>query len=192
MATTDFSFDAIASYRSNKKFIASFNIKDGEEKHISSIVNLAYERGEKGMWKIKGRTNPDEIKNFCNNNNIIVIKENDTIVGSIYVTSSFNSNSNLGELGMLAVHEDYLGQGVGSLLIKCAEEFCKKSNCKQIRLELLAPKDYVHPFKHRLDQWYTKLKYVKGKTEDFMAAFPQIAPNLAVPCNFTVYIKDLL
>ena len=66
MATTDFSFDAIASYRSNKKFIASFNIKDGEEKHISNIVNLAYERGEKGMWKIKGRTNPDEIKNFCN------------------------------------------------------------------------------------------------------------------------------
>lgn len=192
MATTDFIFDAIASYPSNKDYIASFNIKDGEEEKISNIVNLAYKRGENGMWKIYGRTNPDEIKNFCNNNNIIVIKENDTIVGSIYVTNSFNNNSNLGELGMLAVNEDYLGQGVGSLLIKCAEEYCKKSNCKQIRLELLAPKDYVHPFKNRLDQWYTKLKYVKGKTEDFMTAFPQIAPNLAVPCNFTVYIKDLL
>ena len=55
------------------------------------------------------------------------MKEKEIIVGSVYVTNCFNENSELGELGMLAVNKNYLGQGIGTLLINCAEEYCKKS-----------------------------------------------------------------
>ena len=177
----------------NTKFSATFQITNMEEEiFIANMVNVAYSRGEEGMWKDDAkRTSPEEIKQFGENNNIIVVKEKEIIVGSVYVTNCFNENSELGELGMLAVNKEYLGQGIGTLLINCAEEYCKKSNCKQIRLELLTPKSYEHPFKKRLNLWYTKLKYKKGITEDFNSAYPQIVPMLACDCDFTVYTKDL-
>ena len=42
-----------------------------------------------------------------------------------------------------------------------------------------------------LEMWYGRLGYIKGAPEDFAAAFPRIAPLLAVPCEFTVYLKPL-
>ena len=182
------------------EFVASLKAEKGDEHKIASIVNLAYNRGEKGMWKNHAkRTNPEEIKKHCCNHNIIIVRvankgvveKEQKIVGTVYVTNSFCDDSEVGELGMLAVHEDYLGQGIGTLLIQCAEEYCRRSHCKTIRLELLTPKSYVHPFKKRLDEWYRRMQYVKGLTEDFNKVYPHIVPMLSCECDFTVYTKIL-
>ena len=184
----------------SNQFVASLKAEKGDEHKIASIVNLAYSRGEKGMWKSHAkRTNPEEIKKHCCDHNIIIVRAADErvmgneqrIVGTVYVTNNFCGDAEVGELGMLAVHEDYLGRGIGTLLIQCAEEYCRRSKCKTIRLELLTPKSYVHLFKKRLDEWYRKMQYVKGLTEDFNKAYPHIVPMLSCECDFTVYTKIL-
>lgn len=40
-----------------------------------------------------------------------------------------------GEISRIYVHKDYLGRGVGSRLLKLAEESLKKRGCTEIRIE---------------------------------------------------------
>ena len=81
-------------------------------------------------------------------------------MGSIYCDTAFDVN--LGKLGMLAVREEHTRKGLGNLLVSCAENKSKESGCIQMRLELLIPRDYEHPYKKFLHEWYTKVGYVKG------------------------------
>lgn len=174
--------------------------------HIVQIVNAAYTRGEQGMWKGECmRTNDAEMKVLLSESKILLLRRSSTVAsdnaagasftttsflcGCIFVNASFGEA--LGELGMLCVSETCLGRGLGRLLVSSAELYCKKNGCKQMRLELLTPRAFVHPVKAWLDGWYQRLGYVKGVTEDFGAAYPRIAPLLACECNFTVYLKDL-
>ena len=98
----------------------------------------------------------------------------------------------LAELGMLAVHKDYLRLGLATSLIKAAEERAFKNDCQRMRLEILSPKTWEHPEKKMLKAWYTtKLGYVEGETEDFSKHFPVLKKNLKCECIFTIYIKEL-
>ena len=168
------------------------NIED-----IVEIVNVAYSNGEKGMWKDPKakRTDEIEVKNFIHDKKIIVGRlrsDHRVIVGCIYCDTTFSKS--VGELGMLSVSQSFTLRGIGSLLIRSAEEHCRKNGCASIRLEILQPKDIDHPFKKFLHGWYTKLGYVKTKTETwgvFTKMFPKIVKLLAVACNFNVYMKKL-
>ena len=74
---------------------------------------------------------------------------------------------------MLNVAEDHRRSGAGRALIAAAEERCRASGCQRIRLQLLTPKDFVHPVKVWLEQWYTQLGYVRqGDGEDFGKGVP--------------------
>ena len=58
---------------------------------------------------------------------------------------------------------------------------------------ILSPRDVEHPMKAMLKSWYTKRHgYVEAEQQDFAAGFPDLAPLLAVPCDFTVYRKPLM
>ena len=111
------------------------------------------------------------------------------LTSSISRPSQFSADT--GELGMLSVSAGHLGSGLGRRLLLSAEAHCKAAGCTQMRLELLAPRDSPHPTKKWLDAWYARQGYAKGAPDDFAAAFPRIAPLLAVPCVFTVYLKPL-
>ena len=98
-----------------------------------------------------------------------------------------------GEIGMLAVASSHLGSGVGRRLVAAAEARCRSSGCAVARLELLAPRDWTHPFKARLREWYEgRLGYEPMHEADFAADYPRIAPLLACPCTYTVFHKELL
>ena len=59
--------------------------------------------------------------------------------------------------------------------------------------QLLAPRDWTHPFKARLREWYEcRLGYEPMHEADFAADYPRIAPLLACPCTYTVFHKELL
>lgn len=126
---------------------------------------------------------------FLSSSKILLARDNDIIVGCIFVDKSFGDQ--LGELGMLSVSKSHLGKGLGVMLINAAESFCKSNGCLQMRLEVLTPKNYVHETKDWLGKWYERLGYVKGSPEDFAIHYAHIAPFLLCECIFYVYIKDI-
>ena len=60
-----------------------------------------------------------------------------------------------------------------------------------MQLELLVPKGWVHPAKERLRSWYTRLGYRVVRPAAFEEVAPQLAPQLATPCEFLIFHKRL-
>ena len=118
------------------------------------------------------------------------------VLGSI-MCKEFESEDDkdgpMAELGMLAVHQRYLRWGIGGNLIATAEKHALEDlDCKTMRLEILSPRDFEHPMKKMLKEWYVgKLNYVEGKQEDFGAHYPELKEKLKCDCVFTVYTKKL-
>ncbi|GBG29299.1 Hypothetical Protein FCC1311_055212 [Hondaea fermentalgiana] len=168
---------------------------------LVTIINAAYSRGEEGMWRNPAteRTNPEEVKKLLLAEELILIfskeddEEDETILGSVMCKAPFKKdNEELAELGMLAVAENATGLGLGSQLIEAAETHARSKGCTIMRLEILSPAEYVHPFKQRLHKWYCRLGYEPGPVEDFKESYPALADLLAVKCKFQVYHKPLV
>lgn len=195
MARSDIIMEHIVG--GDRKFILSPAATcDAEEvQTIVDITNDAYRRGEMGMWLDNAdRTNVKEVQDILAKGRLILCREviGNTaypLVGSIMVNSQFDTST--GELGMLSVSADYLRLGIGGALVKAAETHCHTAGCTAMRLELLEPSAYKHEFKVMLDSWYSSLGYVRGGSEDFATLYTDLAPLLACPCSFTVYLKSL-
>mmetsp|Transcript_12439 Transcript_12439/g.20148 ORF Transcript_12439/g.20148 Transcript_12439/m.20148 type:complete len:203 (+) Transcript_12439:138-746(+) len=175
---------------------------------VAEIVNAAYKRGENGMWQEgQTRTNPKEVEEFLRRGELLLLfaTEDDSdddsdddndgeLLGCVRCLAPMNEDEdpNLAELGMLAVAESATGLGLGSRLVKAAEDYAKANGCSVMQLELLSPSEEKHDFKARLDSWYSRIGYVPGPTEPFENEFPQLSELLAVPCKFQIYKKNLV
>lgn len=167
----------------------SVSISEMDLEKIAAIVNHVYRETEKGLWKPgAARTNVEEIKQIADNGELAVARLNDEIVGCVRIQ---RLDERTGEFGMLAVDEQYQGNGIGRALIRFAEEKCKSENLQNMQLELLVPNEGSHPFKARLEKWYTRIGYVPVHTESVDALFPELAPMLAIPCKFIIFHKEL-
>ena len=60
-----------------------------------------------------------------------------------------------------------------------------------MRLEVLTPRRWTHPSKEFLKQWYSRLGYTPLATEPFESMHPELVPELATECDFTVWRKSL-
>ncbi|KAI5919823.1 hypothetical protein F4810DRAFT_469007 [Camillea tinctor] len=104
-----------------------------------------------------------------------------------------------GELGMLALDATYRGRGLGRDLVVFAEKHCL--GLRGLRLELLVPIGWEHPFKVRLLAWYQRMGYVpveeeegeknENATRDFAESYPELAPMLEGPVELRVLEKAL-
>ena len=63
--------------------------------------------------------------------------------------------------------------------------------CLTMRLEILTPRHWTHPSKNFLRQWYSRIGYVPKTTEPFESMYPELVPELATECDFTVWHKSL-
>ncbi|MEJ2009104.1 MAG: GNAT family N-acetyltransferase [Acidobacteriota bacterium] len=70
-----------------------------------------------------------------------------------------------GYFGMLAVDPARQGTGLGSLLIKAAENHCRRRGCRWMDIVVLNLRSELLPF-------YRKLGYAETRTEEFRPARP--------------------
>jgi GNAT superfamily N-acetyltransferase len=99
----------------------------------------------------------------------------------------------IAEFGMLSATKEYLGQGLGRGLVKKAEERAKKAGCDRMKTTLAVPKDWEHPMKQRLGEWYKRMGYVRGNPQDFKVVNPHIIFNQpACPLNIVSYSKSII
>lgn len=156
--------------------------------YIANLVNIVYAEAESDMWQKSGsRTNVDEIKNLIHEENLILAKQDEKIVGLIAVRKIEDSQT--GEFGMLVVDPNFRKNHLGSLLVTSAEEWAKKHGYINMRLELLTPRHWKHPSKEFLKIWYSKIGYKPTTTEPFELLHPDKINALATECDFTVCMK---
>jgi GNAT superfamily N-acetyltransferase len=158
-------------------------------KRLSDLINEIYDDAESGMWKRKGtRTNPTEVERLLRAQALILAEIDGVIVGSVNVNLM---RDGVGELGMLVADLNRRGKGIGSALVDHAENWARDMACNTMRLELLTPRNWTHPSKEFLKKWYSRIGYKPQTTESLEILHPELVPELATECDFTVWYKSL-
>jgi len=165
------------------------DLTDDAIEHLTDLINRAYDDAESGMWRRPGtRTNPDHVRQLLADKGLIVAELDGVIVGCVNVNLL---DETVAEFGMLVADRAHRGLGIGSMLVKAAEEWARFMNRRTMRLELLTPRSWKHPSKEFLKGWYTRIGYAPQFTEPLEKTHPQLVAELATECDFTVWHKPL-
>jgi GNAT superfamily N-acetyltransferase len=177
------------SQRVTTRFPIESDLGADNIKRLSNLINEVYDGAESGMWKRKGtRTNPAEVERLLRAQALILAEIDGVLVGSVNVNLMVDG---VGEFGMLVADRKYRGKGIGSALVKHAERWARQHACRTMRLEILTPRHWTHPSKDFLRQWYCRIGYAPQTTEPFESMHPELMPDLATECDFTVWHKSL-
>jgi GNAT superfamily N-acetyltransferase len=156
---------------------------------LSNLINEVYDDAESGMWKRQGtRTNPAEVERLLRARALILAEIDGVLVGSVNVNLMPDG---VGEFGMLVADLNHRGQRIGSALVDRAETWARDQACHTMRLEILTPRSWRQPSKEFLKQWYSRIGYTPQATEPLERLHPELVPELATACDFTVWHKSL-
>lgn len=162
---------------------------DLEVARLTDLVNEVYAGGEQGLW-VPGttRTTPEEVAAFARAGELWVARLDAEPVGAVRLCRLDATTS---EFGMLVASPKHRGIGVGRQLVEFAEARARGAGDTTMQLEVLTPRDWTHPVKKFLVDWYTRIGYVEVRADDFASAFPRLAPRLATPCDFRIFHRAL-
>jgi GNAT superfamily N-acetyltransferase len=154
---------------------------------IAELINEVYAVAEQGLW-VDGavRTSVDGVAGLTRDGEVAVAHLGDGVVGCVRVR---RLDAATGEFGMLAADPARRGEGIGRALVAFAERHCAPLGTMQ--LELLVPRDWIHPSKALLDAWYRRLGYRVVRTTRLAEFNPELEPLLATPCELLIYEKAL-
>jgi GNAT superfamily N-acetyltransferase len=153
------------------------------------LINRAYAVGEAGLW-LEGttRTGPDEIMEAIRSGGMLSATAEGRILGCANVQPL---DAGTADLRLISTEPERWGSGVGRELVRSAEELMRSRGMTTMQLELLVPKEWVHPDKDRLRDWYTRLGYRVVRSAPFEQIAAHLASQLATPCEFLVFRKPL-
>jgi len=161
----------------------------GASARLAELINEVYAVAEEGLW-LDGtqRTTPDEVAGFVRDGEIVVARVDDEVVGCLRLQRLDERTS---EFGMLAADPARRGLGIGRELVRFAERTSHEQGRGTMQLEVLVPREWTHPSKKFLTEWYTRIGYRVTRTGTIDEDYPHLAPLLATPCDFVIYHKNL-
>jgi ribosomal protein S18 acetylase RimI-like enzyme len=156
---------------------------------VSEVINAAYAVGEEGLW-VRGttRTNPEQVAGMIRSGGVLVATSDGDVVGCACVRPL---DANTAEIGFISTRPEHWGGGIGRELVEAGEGLMRSRGATEMQLELLVPKDGVHPAKVRLRDWYTRLGYRVVRTAPFEEIATHVTDDLAKPCEFLIFRKPL-
>lgn len=156
---------------------------------IVDLVNRVYAEAEKGLWQDGAdRTDAAEVAEITRAGQLAVARLDGRLVGAVRIQ---RLDRDLGEFGMLVASPERRGVGIGRELVAFAEGWARGQGLGRMQLELLVPQTWTHPVKEFLHGWYTRIGYRQVSTGHLEAAYPALQPQLATPCDFVIYHKNL-
>jgi ribosomal protein S18 acetylase RimI-like enzyme len=156
---------------------------------LAALVNNVYAVAEEGLWENgTPRTTPKRMRELIAAGQIAVARGDQRIVGAVQIQ---RLDTEKGEFGMLVTDPAHRGQGVGRKLVQFAERWCCAQGLDTMQLEVLVPRQWSHPSKEFLKDWYARMGYRPVRTGQLEESYPALAPLLATPCDFVIYHKSL-
>lgn len=156
---------------------------------ISELTNEVYAVAEAGLWTGgTTRTSVREIVQLTGAGQIAVARLSGQVVGCVRVQ---RIDERTGEFGMLCADPAHRGIGIGRELVRFVERKSCADGMSTMQLELLVPREWTHPTKQFLAEWYSRIGYRIARTGTIDEAYPALAALLATPCDFVIYRKDL-
>jgi N-acetylglutamate synthase-like GNAT family acetyltransferase len=146
----------------------------GDAEAIVAIINAAFRLAE-GFLLDRDRIDLEAVQELFQKGTFL-IAEDSSLCGCVYVESRGRDRS---YLGLLAVDPRLQKSGLGSQLMKAAEEYCAKAGSHFMDLRIVSVREELPPFYHRRG-------YVETGTEPFT---PGLTPK--VPCHFVWMSKPL-
>ena len=153
-----------------------FTFRIADRSDVDSLVvliNRAFEV-EKEFFTTERIDLAETLEHF-DKGKFLLAESNGRIAGCNYV----ELRGDTGYFGLLSVHPDYQGRGLGRTLIEQAEEFCINAGCSGMLIRVL---------NHRteLPSFYEKLGYIKAGLEQV-----DQAASARMPYHFIVMEKNL-
>jgi GNAT superfamily N-acetyltransferase len=165
------------------------DLEPGAVERLAALINAVYDEAEAGMWKRKGtRTDRASVARHLRDRALLLAEQDGAVVGSVHVSLM---GEGVGEFGMLAADPAQRGAGIGTALVRHAEDWARARGCHTMRLELLTPRHATNPSKEFLKAWYARIGYAPRSTEPLETMYPDLVPQLAMECDFTVWLKPL-
>jgi ribosomal protein S18 acetylase RimI-like enzyme len=156
---------------------------------ISDLTNGVYAEAEAGLWMDGAtRTSVGEIVELTRAGEIAVARIAGQVLGCVRVQ---RLDQRTGEAGMLCADPAQRGIGIGRELLRFVERKSRADGVSTMQLELLVPRDWTHPTKQFLAEWYSRIGYRIARTGTIDELYPELAPQLATPCDFVIYRKEL-
>lgn len=156
---------------------------------VTALINDVYEVAEKGLWtEGTTRTTAEEVAALTRAGEITTAHLADKIIGCIRVRQL---SDQVCEFGMLTASFEQRGTGIGRELVRFAEQYTRDVGREIMQLEVLVPREWAHPSKEFLVDWYTRIGYQVARKGTIEESYPDLAPHLATPCDFVVYHKSV-
>jgi GNAT superfamily N-acetyltransferase len=156
---------------------------------LTRVINSAYAVGEEGLWEPGWvRTTPTEVAELTRRGGMLTARVDGEIVGCGCIQALDAATT---DLGFVSVLPEQWGGGAGRAIVDAAEDLARSRGATTMQLELLVPKEWVHPHKDRLRLWYSRLGYRTIRTARFEEVASHLESQLATPCEFLVFRKPL-
>jgi GNAT superfamily N-acetyltransferase len=156
---------------------------------LTRLVNDVYAVAEEGIWQPDAdRTSAVEMAGLIESGEIAVARVDGELVGAVRMQQVAEDT---GEFGMLVADPERRGIGIGRELVGFAEGHYRRGGMRAMQLELLVPREWEHPNKVFLDDWYRRIGYRVIRTTTLDEAYPELEPLLATECKFVIYEKPL-
>jgi N-acetylglutamate synthase-like GNAT family acetyltransferase len=141
---------------------------------LVKFINKAFARDN--YFKRTERTNSEQMTQYLQKGNFLLLEERGELVGLVYVELRENGR---GSIGLLTVNPDKQGRGTGMQLMQSAEGFCHDHG------RSIAEIDVIN-LRPELVDWYRRQGYrVVGE-----APYPR--PEILIqPCHFIAMQKNL-
>lgn len=152
------------------------SLRKAEPRDIESVTALVNDAFRIERFFVEGdRTNPDNVRAMMDKGEFLLLEADDELIACVYV----ELRGAAGYFGMLAVAAAQKGKGLGRLLVKEAEDYCRAASCAEMELLIVN-------LREELPGFYERLGYRAVGTQPF-------TPGIAIkqPCHFVKMTKPL-
>ena len=141
---------------------------------ITALINAAFRKAE--PFFVDGdRIDLESVRGLIAKGEFRISQENAALQGCVYL----ERRGERAYLGLLSVDTELQKAGIGSALMKAAEEHCSKAGCRFMDLRIVNLRTENHAF-------YSRRGFMETGTEPF-----PIELNPKLPCHFINMSKPL-
>jgi predicted N-acetyltransferase YhbS len=151
-------------------------IRSSNPADVAAIVEVVNAAFQVERFFVDGdRTSAEEIREMLDRGTFLLAERDGGLAACVYVEIRGED----GYFGMLSVHPDHQGEGLGRMLIDAAEDYARQAGCSVMEIHVVDLRTELPPF-------YLRLGYVETGVEPMPPD-----PNLTRPCRFIVMRKPL-